>query len=113
METLNGTTAFLGLGREEKETKFTALSFLADLFFVSLLKEDESIKEDYKKTGVINLDVIFNAMDKATEKEPIKITSHNIGEIELTNSNVKKLHDALKGIKIKEPAPPNLFATMI
>jgi hypothetical protein len=52
-------------------------------------------------------------MDKATEKEPITIISHTVGEIELTNSNVKKLHEALKDIKVKEPALSNLFSKMI
>lgn len=113
MENIDCATGFVCLAGNDTEPKFTALSFLTDLFFVSLLREDESIKEDYKKTGVINLDVIFNAMDKVTQKEPIKITSHNIGEIELTNSNVKKLHEALKDIKVKEPALPNLFSKMI
>jgi hypothetical protein len=113
MENIDCATGFVCLGENDTEPKFTALSFLTDLFFVSLLREEESIKEDYKKTGVINLDVIFDAMDKATQKEPIKIVSHNIGEIELTNSNVKKLHEALKDIKVKEPALPNLFSKMI
>ena len=113
MENIDCATGFVCLGKNDTEPKFTALSFLTDLFFVSLLREDESIKEDYKKTSVINLDVIFNAMDKATQKEPVKITSHNIGEIELTNSNVKKLHEALKDIKVKKPALPNLFSKMI
>lgn len=113
MENINCATGFVCLGKNDTEPKFTALSFLTDLFFVSLLKEEESIKDDYKKTGIVNLDVIFKAMDKATEKEPITILSHTVGEIELTNSNVKKLHEALKDIKVKEPALPSLFSKMI
>lgn len=103
----------IGIAKDEAGLKFSALSFLTDLAYLNLLKEDDSIRDDYKKRGVVNLDVIFNAMDKATQKEPITIISHVIGEVTLTNSDVKKLYKALKGIKIKEPAPPNLFATMI
>ena len=113
MENIDCATGYFCLGKSDSEPKFSALSFLVDLVFVSLLKEEETIKDDYKKTGIVNLDVIFNAMDKATEKEPITILSHTIGEIELTNSNVKKLHETLKDIKVKEPALPNLFSKMI
>ena len=113
MENIDCATGFFGLGKSDTEPKFSALSFLVDLILVSLLKEEESIKDDYKKTGIVNLDVIFNAMDKATEKEPITILSHTIGEIELSNRSVKKLYKALKDIKIKNPPPPSLFSMMI
>lgn len=103
----------IGIAKDKSGLKFSALSFITDLAFVSLLKEDESICNDYKKKGIVNIDVIYNALDKATQKEPITIISHVIGEVTLTNSDVKKLYKTIKGIKIKEPAPPNLFATMI
>jgi hypothetical protein len=49
MENIDCATGFVCLGKNDTEPKFTALSFLTDLFFVSLLKEEESIKDDYKK----------------------------------------------------------------
>lgn len=107
----NKNYAFAGLGMSE--TNFSSLSFITDLAFVALLKEDKTIQDDYKKTGIVNIEVIYNALDKATQEKPITVVSRVIGEITLTNSNIKNLYKCLKDIKIKEPPKPNLFHKMI